>query len=151
MNRLAQQIQKVRQASRQMVRELGLLGNESPYDLSLSYRHVLIELDLSERLTQQALTERLILDKSTMSRIIKKLAALGLVNIETGDEDRRFKFVTLTKEGRGVVNELHQSAINNVGRALHRLSATERAQVERGLMLYASALEDARKGEANND
>jgi len=131
-----------------MVRELGLLANESPFELPLSFRHVLIELDLRGQLTQVELTELLILDKSTMSRMIKKLEGYKLVKTAPGQHDKRFKLVSLTSEGKEVVNGIHQSAITNVGRALLRLSSEERVQVQNGLSLYANALEQARLGDS---
>jgi len=144
MSSLTQHIQKVRESSRQIVRELGLLGNESPFELPLSYRHVLIELDLRGQLTQLELTALLILDKSTVSRMIKKLVNYKLVATAIAESDKRYRLLTLTATGKKVVGGIHQSAIANVGRALKRLSLQEREQVERGLALYATALENSR-------
>lgn len=148
---LSEQILKVRESSRRIVRELGLLGNESPFDLPLSYRHVLIELDLHGELTQLELTDLLILDKSTVSRMIKKLTNYKLVAHAIDVSDKRYKLLRLTDPGKKVVNEIHQSAIVNVGRALKRLSVQEREQIENGLRLYAMALEKARLGVGQNE
>ena len=145
MSKLSDHIQNIRQSSRRIVRELGLLGNESPFDLPLSFRHVLIELDLKNQLTQLELTEILILDKSTVSRMIKKLINYKLVGATIDESDKRSKLLTLTAEGKKVVNEIHQAAITNVGRALKILPLRERAQIADSLNLYATALENARK------
>lgn len=145
MSKLSDHIQNIRQSSRRIVRELGLLGNESPFDLPLSYRHVLIELDLKNQLTQLELTEILILDKSTVSRMIKKLINYNLVGATIDESDKRYKLLTLTAAGKKVVNEIHQTAITNVGSALKMLPLDEREQIAQGLNLYASALENARK------
>ncbi|MBX9586019.1 MAG: winged helix DNA-binding protein [Gammaproteobacteria bacterium] len=151
MSDLIQHILKVRESSRRIVRELGLLGNESPYDLPLSFRHVLIELDLRVQLTQLELTELLILDKSTVSRMVKKLINYKLVAATIDKLDKRYKLLTLTAAGKKVVNGIHQSAIVNVRRALKTVSIHDREQIERGLRLYAMALENARLGVATHE
>lgn len=144
MSKLNQHIQNIREFSRRIVRELGLLGNESPFDLPLSYRHVLIELDMRKQLTQLQLTELLILDKSTVSRMVNKLIKYQLVDATIDKSDKRYKILTLTAAGKKIVAGIHQSAITNVGRALKKLPSAEQEQIENGLKLYALALENAR-------
>ena len=100
MNNLSQHILKVRESSRRIVRELGLLGNESPFDLPLSFRHVLIELDLRGQLNQLELTELLILDKSTVSRMVKKLTNYKLVAAAIDKSDRRYKLLSINGCGQ---------------------------------------------------
>jgi DNA-binding MarR family transcriptional regulator len=133
-------IEQFRQSSREMVRELGLLADEPYYNLSLSFCHTLIELDLKGPLNQVDLIDVLRLNKSTVSRIIKKLIKFNLVTMTQAEEDQRYKLISLTKNGRKTVSEIHQSSNTQVRNAFVQLSKQEQESVIKGITLYAEAL-----------
>ena len=76
-----QQINSLRQNARSVVRELGLL-NDAYFEVgvTLAERHLLIELSSSqEPLTAGDIAERLLLDKSTVSRLVAKAVKKGFI------------------------------------------------------------------------
>lgn len=72
--------------------------------LDLTYPQYLALLVLWERddITVKALGERLFLDSGTITPLIKRLEARGLVNRRRDEDDERQVRITLTAEGRGL-------------------------------------------------
>jgi putative acetyltransferase len=138
---LLPEVGPLRQASRQLVRELGFLDDgQIGLGITHSQCHTLIELERSERLTAGELAQALNLDKSTMSRTVAGLVKRGYVAMRAEPGDRRRRQLALTASGRRKVARIHQQADRNVQAALAALGAEDRAAVVRGLSLYAGAL-----------
>ena len=134
-------VEDIRTLSRRMVRARGFMGGAfAGTDLSPSSVHALIEIEAGG-LTARELGTRLRLEKSSVSRLLGKLVALGAVK-ETPDEaDGRAKLLSLTAEGRSRVAAIHAFARRQVVGALGRLGAGEERVVLDGLRLYSAALE----------
>jgi DNA-binding MarR family transcriptional regulator len=79
-------------------------------ELGLTYPQYLVMLVLWERdgLTVSEIGERLYLDSATLTPLLKRLEASGLIARRRGDEDERQVFVSLSRAGR----ELRQKAEN---------------------------------------
>jgi DNA-binding MarR family transcriptional regulator len=76
-------------------------GAELPGDaVSMSQAYAIHELDHGEPLSQQELAERLLLEKSTISRMVADLEHKGLVERERDPENRRTYRLRLTDDGR---------------------------------------------------
>jgi len=138
-------VDAIRQASRQIVRELGLLSDQSIYDLPLSFRHVLIALGQQGPMTQMELAEQLLLDKSTISSIVKKLSQENLITQTPSSEDQRYRHIALTSSGKKQLSHINQTASKQVDLALSHLSCEKQNMVVSGLRLYAKALARARQ------
>lgn len=71
-------------------------------DLALTYPQYLVMLVLWERdgLTVSELGERLFLDSATLTPLLKRLQAAGLVSRRRGEADERQVHIHLTDEGR---------------------------------------------------
>lgn len=139
-------VTELRQSARQVIRELGLLRDHWPRGgVGLSGCHALLELEHADHRTIAELAERLVLDRSTTSRIVQRLVRRGLVRVEPSPEDRRRKPIGLTAAGRAQLRRLHAAARAPVAAALTQLSATDQTTVVRGLTLYAQALTRARR------
>lgn len=135
------EIEAVREASRRLVRSWGFLNDTlASSDLSPSAVHALIELRGTELLTATDLCRTLSLEKSSVSRMLKKLEAAGLVTGRGGSEDARIKPLRLTAKGRRVLSSIDRFAIEQVGAALGRLSGHERGPLAVTLSRYADAL-----------
>lgn len=134
-------VEDIRTLSRRMVRAWGFMGGAfAGTDLSPSSVHALIEIETGG-LTARELGLRLRLEKSSVSRLLGKLVALGAVK-ETPDEaDGRAKLLSLTAEGQSRVAAIHAFARRQVVAALRRLGAGEERVVLDGLRLYGAALE----------
>lgn len=135
----------VRHGSREMVRELGLLGMPA---LGMSRCHALTELALADHLTVAQLADRLRLDKSTASRVVSALQKEGLLETRPDPEDRRKKPLYLTEAGRATSAVMQKQADAQVQAALNCLSEAQRHTVIDGLGLYAKALHKARLKQA---
>ena len=69
--------------------------------MPLSWYDVLLELrDAGGRLTMGQLSERVVLSRTRVSRLVDELVAAGLVAREPNPDDGRSAFAVLTAEGR---------------------------------------------------
>lgn len=141
----------IRDASRRIVRELGfmkptLAGTELP----ASAVHALIEIGNRSGLTATDLCDRLNLEKSSVSRMLRKLIDGGDLAEENSDTDGRAKRLTLTAQGRRTLAAIDAFAHEQVGGALACLPAADHAMVVEGLRLYADALH-ARRATPGNE
>ncbi|WP_377811965.1 GNAT family N-acetyltransferase (plasmid) [Azospirillum sp. A29] len=141
----------IRDASRRIVRELGfmkptLAGTELP----ASAVHALIEIGNRGGLTATDLCDRLNLEKSSVSRMLRKLIDGGDLAEVSSDTDGRSKRLTLTAQGRRTLAAIDAFAHEQVGGALACLPAADHAMVVEGLRLYADALQ-ARRATPGNE
>lgn len=145
MNEELSVVARIRQHSRQLVRELDVVkGVYLGSGYTLSQCHVLFELAFHRSLGLVKLAEILLLDKSNTSRTVKKLVELGLVKVEKTATDSRQKLFSLTSKGARVLGTTTELADQQVEQALQNLHAEQQQQVIRGLQLYADALRKSR-------
>lgn len=139
-------IAQLRDGSRQVVRQLGLLQRNMPsMDQSTSQCHLLIEIERLRRATVAELAEVVCLDRSTTSRALSALEREGLIEELDSPGDRRMKPMRLTRKGKGVVKEIHARSDSQVHSALSCLAEEERQTVVDGMALYAKALVRSRR------
>lgn len=67
--------------------------------LSLAQHEILVAIRQNSGLTQKTLSERLLVVKSNVSALIKKMEAKGLVRRATDRDDARHKRLSLTRAG----------------------------------------------------
>jgi DNA-binding MarR family transcriptional regulator len=134
-------VEEIRAASRTMVRELGFMGGDfAGTNLSPSAVHALIEIE-NGGVTARDLAQRLHLEKSTVSRMLRKLVVSGDVRQAAHAADGRVKKLSLTAAGRKRVASIHAFARAQVKAALGRLKPGQERLVLEGMRLYANALE----------
>jgi DNA-binding MarR family transcriptional regulator len=138
-------IDDIRAASRLMVRELGFMdATVAASDYPPSAVHTILEIGIRGPMTSGELGDFLVLEKSSVSRLVRKLIDCGELR-ETPDElDARSKLLSLTAKGRRTLEALHAFGRQQVSGALAVLTAAEQRMVREGLMLYARALRQAR-------
>lgn len=144
----------VRSASRTMVRELGFMQTTlAATDYSPSAVHTLLELDMQGALTAAQLVQLLGLEKSSVSRMLAKLAAAGEVAECPPPAgmvaDARTKPLQLTAQGRRTAAAIHRYGRQRVEAALQQLSPAVQQTVAQGLNAYAGALQSCRQGQAH--
>lgn len=140
-------IEPVRAASRQLVRQLGFMQETlAGTPLPPSAVHALLEIDAGGTLTGTELAALLALEKSSVSRLLRKLVEARLVQEQAGHPDSRLKMLSLTADGRAMVGEIHGFARRQVGEALDRLRPDQHRTVADGLRLYADALSGGMPG-----
>jgi len=129
-----------RAASRQPVRELGFTGATfAGTNLSPSTVHSLLEIERGNT-TARDLGDILRLEKSSVSRMLRRLVASGDVQEKAGDDDGRVKMLSLTMAGKVRVAAIHAFAQAQVSGALSRLQSGQDRTILEGLRLYADAL-----------
>ncbi|MEF3067050.1 MarR family winged helix-turn-helix transcriptional regulator [Pandoraea apista] len=133
-------VDAIRAVSREMVRELGFMGGDfAGTDLSPSAVHALIEIERGG-VTARELGVRLRLEKSSVSRMLRKLVQSGDIGEAVSKHDARVKVLFLTPAGKKRVAEIHAFARAQVINALGRLAHGQERIVLEGMRLYADAL-----------
>lgn len=137
--------ERIRDASRRLVRELGFLrptlaGTAFPP----SAVHALVEIGARPAMTAAELAEILVLDKSSVSRMLRKLVASGEVAEGASTRDAREKPLSLTRQGRATLDRIDEFARRQVMAALEHMAPESRSRLADGLAAYADALAAAR-------
>jgi DNA-binding MarR family transcriptional regulator len=135
-------IDRVRAASRLMVRELGFMQTTvAATDYPPSVVHTLLEIGARDAMTAVELSAFLGLEKSSISRMIRKLVEAGELKEAASPDDARVKRLLLTAKGRRTREAIQAFGRQQVTNALARLAPAEHKKVAEGLALYADALE----------
>jgi DNA-binding MarR family transcriptional regulator len=141
-------IDDIRAASRLMVRELGFMETTvAATDYPPSAVHTILEIGARGPMTSVQLAEILHLEKSSVSRMVRKLVACGELRETSDADDARIKPLSLTPQGRRTLAALQDFGRRQVSGALARLTGTERKIVRDGLVIYARALKSGRDAE----
>jgi DNA-binding MarR family transcriptional regulator len=98
-------------------------------------------------MTAVQLGEILHLEKSSVSRMVRKLVACGELRETSDADDARIKPLSLTPKGRRTLAALQDFGRRQVSSALARLTEIERKAVRDGLVIYAGALRAGRGAE----
>lgn len=135
-------IEPIRDASRKMVRELGFMRPTlANTNFSPSAVHAIVEIGAQGSMTASELSSILHLEKSTISRMLRKLIKAGEL-LETVDKkDTRVKRLSLTRKGVVSLSKINNFARKQVAEALEPLSAEKASKVLEGLSTYAKQLE----------
>ncbi len=140
MNNEPSLVEAIRAASRAMAREWGFMGGSFAGEgLSPSAVHALIEIDRGVD-SAKDIAQRLRLEKSSVSRMLRKLLESGDVSEEVDASDSRLRRLSLTAAGRQRVAAIHAHARAQVVAALGRLQPGQERIVQEGLRLYSHAL-----------
>ena len=144
-------IDDIRAASRQMVRELGFLEQTlAATDYPPSAVHAIIEIGARGPMTSSRLADLLHLEKSSVSRMVRKLIECGELNEQADANDARIKPLSLTARGRRTLATIEDFARRQVSSALEQLTDAERRTVREGLAIYAQALRADRVAETDS-
>ena len=151
-------IPAIRSSSRALVREFGFMSNTASFAGTThpaSAVHALIEISHSSSLngpdsstmTASKLSKILNLEKSSVSRMLRKLIEEDEVEERISGKDGREKVLHLTEKGRETVELIDTIGDKMVGRALRVLEGGANAEIVwRGIDSYAKALKIARIG-----
>ncbi|MEJ0015003.1 MAG: MarR family winged helix-turn-helix transcriptional regulator [Acetobacteraceae bacterium] len=138
----------IRDASRHLVRELGFMRPTlAGTDLPPSAVHALVEIGARTSMTAGELCDTLILEKSSVSRMVRKLVEAGELVESTSREDGRAKLLSLTLRGRATLARIDEFARRQVAAALQRMPPAARHGLAASLAAYARALQASRRDE----
>ncbi|MGC5703060.1 bifunctional helix-turn-helix transcriptional regulator/GNAT family N-acetyltransferase [Pseudomonas sp. NFXW11] len=146
----SERVQQLRQASRQLVRELGFMHSTlAATDYSPSAVHTLLEMGLGNATTAGDLVQLLGLEKSSVSRLVGKLVLAGEIAEVPNAEDGRSKRLQLTAQGRQTLKDIDRFANAQVAAALAHLSAHQQGNAATGIADYCAALRAVRLRQAS--
>ncbi|MGX1166384.1 DNA-binding MarR family transcriptional regulator [Bradyrhizobium sp. USDA 372] len=142
-------IDDIRAASRLMVRELGFMdATVAASGYPPSAVHTILEIGIRGPMNSGELGDFLRLEKSSVSRLVRKLIDCGELKEMPDEADARSKRLSLTAKGRRTQEALHAFGRQQVRGALAALTPAEQRTVREGMMLYAQALRQSRVEEA---
>jgi len=134
-------VSDIRAASRHLVRGLGFLDKTiAGTDLSASSVHAILEIGLTPGLTARELGERLKLEKSTVSRMLKGLDKRGTLIVKAVESDGRSQALHLSDKGHLLFAEIDAFGDDQVRRALSVLDDPSPEAVAEALTAYSEAL-----------
>ena len=134
-------VSEIRAASRILVREFGLMNRTvAGTDLSVSAVHAIIEIGKADGLSSKDLCDKLLLEKSTVSRLVKSLSDRQEISELRSKDDTRVKYLYLTRQGRKTLRGIDNYAEEQVSIALSRLDDRSQSRVLKGLQDYSAAL-----------
>lgn len=140
-------INQIRSASRLMVRELGFMhATLAATDYPPSSVHTIVEIGSRGSLTAGELVELLGLEKSSVSRMVRKLIEAGEIEEIPHETDARVKRLRLTAQGENTLRSVDAFATQQVGAAMSHLTEDQRQTVCEGITDYAMALKAHRLG-----
>lgn len=118
-----QHINQIKQFNRFYTRVMGIFKDKSEYTATEAM--VLYEIKNKERCTAAYLTEYFDLDKSTISKVIKKLTNKKLLGKSIAEEDKRMHILHLTFLGEEVLNQLLARASHVVDQVIKPIPEDE--------------------------
>ncbi|CEO40351.1 MarR family transcriptional regulator [Photobacterium kishitanii] len=132
--------QQLRQLSRQLVRQLGMLNNQcGAMALTPVQAHTLIELEQGPCSVSQ-MAQHLKVDKSNASRNLAMLLNQDLVTTISHPTDRRSQLSQLTSTGQQALRQLHRQLDINSQHILDQLDDDEIVHLGSSLHRYSRAL-----------
>lgn len=102
-------------------------------DFSLSEVRVLHEIQSTTDCTARILSERLCMDAGYLSRILKQVEKLGLVEKKPSPEDRRSYLLHLTSRGKKVMAGLDTRSDKQIAGLIGSLSECDQAKLVRSM------------------
>lgn len=145
MRRNIDQIDNIREHSRRLVRELGFTSRSfAGTNMSPSAVHAILEIGYREDISARTLCQKLLLEKSTVSRLLASLKQKNIITERKIPGDGRKKQLGLTRTGTQVFSEIENFGHQQVANALQGIDADAAGKIEAGLQAYASALHASR-------
>jgi len=104
-------IRKFRENIRHIERELSIQINDTCCEgVTLAQCHTLLEVYSHNSINLNELSEKLYLDKSTVSRTVDSLVKNGTVNRIIPKENRRMITISLTNKGDGICQQINRDS-----------------------------------------
>ncbi|TCL40195.1 DNA-binding MarR family transcriptional regulator [Anaerospora hongkongensis] len=136
------QIKTLRHDMRLLARKMELMtkGEASCCGITLTQCHLLTEIGWAGAASLNTLSERLGVDKSTMSRNIDILVNSNLVSRTIDPDNRRAVTITLTDEGNKLFMQVETSMTQFYETFYNALPADKRSQILESLELLLAAI-----------
>ena len=122
------QISKIKQRANAYI--MDELAKNDISGLVPSHGDILMVLFHQEDVTMKMLADKIHRTKPTVTVLVNKLVALGLVKKEESEEDARVSYVRLTDKGRGFQGVFHNISLHLARRLFQGFSDNEQKQLE---------------------
>ncbi len=99
------------------------------HGLSMSIWRIMAVLDFNSTVTVNELARYAMIEQSTLSRMIQRMEAAGLLVSQKSSEDGRVRSITLTTEGYRQFDMVQVVTMKHTGRIVAGFSRVERAQL----------------------
>jgi DNA-binding MarR family transcriptional regulator len=76
-----------------------------PYNLNQQQFSILFSIEQKGKIKQKNMVNKLVLEKAHVSKVVKKLNHLGLIDIEVSTEDKRSSWLSITEKGKDTISE----------------------------------------------
>jgi DNA-binding MarR family transcriptional regulator len=120
------------------------LRQEAGTALSPSQSSALASIDRHGPLTPSELAERERIQRPTVTRLLVRLEAAGLIARAADPADGRSSLITVTPAGRDLLRQLRLRKDAFLARRLEALDAEERATLDRAAAILERLLEEER-------
>ena len=127
-----------------VIRQMGVLRPElvmPGWSLSLSEIYALNILAEQAPLSQQDLGAALLLEKSSVTRLVQQLEKRGWVARERDSRDNRLRMLRLTEQGQQMTEQMHQHMHERHADLFGQLSSEEQSALILGLTALKRAFQ----------
>ncbi|MEP3275166.1 MAG: bifunctional helix-turn-helix transcriptional regulator/GNAT family N-acetyltransferase [Stappiaceae bacterium] len=134
-------LDRVRTSARTIVRDLGFMDSKlAGTQLPPSAVHTIIEVGYGTVSTAGELGSLLHLEKSSISRMLKKLEAEGFLEIVQDVSDKRAHVLELSPSGKALLEQIEKFGREQLSSALEKSSEGDLQIMEDGLAAFSNAL-----------
>lgn len=138
-------IHALRQASRKLVRELGIIQlDKSLTGPTVEHCHAIVEIGQKPGITISEVRDLLLLSPSQATRLVQKLIQSGFVTVQEA-LDRREKSLILTPAGMQELEKIDLFSKRKIEGAFEELTNDEQEAIVNAIDKYAKALEASRE------
>ncbi|GAA0414516.1 MAG: MarR family winged helix-turn-helix transcriptional regulator [Bacillota bacterium] len=134
-------IYDIRQFNRFYTKVLGLFNNHIlDTDYSLTEARILFEISEETECIANNLVQKLNMDKSYMSRILRKLEKEALIEKKSSARDNRKNFLFLTKKGEEQLAKINIQSDQQINQLFSGLSESEIHEIHTSMMVIKEKL-----------
>lgn len=140
----SEQLQNLRRHLRILEREVerNMKQETTCCGVSLAQCHVMLELDFLKETTVKILTERLELDKSTLSRTIDGLEKEGSIYKVENPEDKRSLLIKLTESGQKKADMINQLCNQFYETLFSKIPKDKHENIMESIVLLVGAMQE---------
>ncbi|TLS52163.1 MarR family transcriptional regulator [Paenibacillus antri] len=141
-----QDILQLRLSIQRFIRLFGFLEqNVTPCGFPLSVSQVIALQELEhDKLTLTEVTERVQLERSSVSRLVDQLVKEGFLNREPNKENRREVLLSLTPRGTNALHKVREQSVSFYRQVLQHISEPDHGKILEAFQLLNDALRKER-------
>ncbi|MCI8410344.1 MAG: MarR family transcriptional regulator [Lachnospiraceae bacterium] len=119
-------IKEIRKFNRFYTVSMSFLDSEYlDTEYSIVETRILFEIKVHEKCIQSDIAKTLHIDKSYLSRLMKRFYKNGLIEKDKSDEDKRVIYISLTEKGSAEIERLIELTNNQIKAKINKLSFDE--------------------------